>query len=112
METAILELKLVHYLDSVDQETLFLVFLDLQKAYYTVYHGGLLITLDVHGAGPHMCSLLEKNWYQQGVVTRQNRYHKPQFNESRGTTQGGLILPTLFNLIVDNEVWNWLALAV
>ena len=41
-----------------------------------------------------------------------NGYHGPHLQVTRGTTQGGLISPTLFNLIVDNVVRNWLALAV
>ena len=42
----ILELKLVQELASVDQDPLFLEFIDLQKAYSTVYHGSLLKTLE------------------------------------------------------------------
>ena len=36
MGTTILELKLAQELDSMEQNPLFLVFLDLHKAYYTV----------------------------------------------------------------------------
>ena len=47
---------------------------------------------------------------QQEVFTRQNRFHGPNFKTTRGNTQDGLISPTLFNLMVDNVVLNWLAL--
>ena len=51
-------------------------------------------------------------WNQQEVATRQNGYHGLHFKATRGDMQGGLISPALFNLIVDNVVWNWLALTV
>ena len=51
-----------------------------------------------------MYILLAVFWDQQKVVTRQNGYHGPHFKATRGDTQGRLITPTLFNLIVDNVV--------
>ena len=74
--------------------------------------GQLLTTLEGYGAGTHMCRLLAVFCYQQEVATQQNRYHSPHFKTTRGTTQGGLILPTLFNQIVDNMVQRWLAMMV
>ena len=59
-----------------------------------------------------MCRLLAVFWDQQEVFTHQNGYHGPHFKSTRGTTQDGIISPTLFNLIVDNMVQNWLALTV
>ena len=57
MGKAILELKMMQDLDSVDQDSLFLVFLDPKKAYDNVYSGRLLKTLDGYGAVPNMCIL-------------------------------------------------------
>ena len=51
-------------------------------------------------------------WYQQEVVNPQNGYHIPHFIEISGNNQGVLVLPTLFNLIVENMVRNYLALTV
>ena len=53
----------------MDQDPLFLVFLDLKKAYITVDRGRLLRTLRGYGASPHMCSLLAVFWYQKEVTT-------------------------------------------
>ena len=105
-------MKLAHKLDSVYQDPLFLVFLDLQKAYYTVDFGCLMTTLEGYGAGTHMCSLLSVFWDQKEVVTCKNGYHDLNFKAIWGTSQSGLISPTLFNLIVDNVVRNYLALTV
>ena len=68
--------------------------------------GRLLMTLEGYGAGPHMRGLLAEFWGWQGVLSRKNGYHSPHFQATRGTIQGGIILPTLFNIVVDNVVWN------
>ena len=60
--TAIMELKLVQELASVDQDTLFLVFLDLRKEYDNLDHDQLLKTLEGYGAGPKMRGILEEFW--------------------------------------------------
>ena len=44
-ETATLEIKMEHELDSIDQDIIFLVFLDIQNVYNTVDWGRLLTTL-------------------------------------------------------------------
>ena len=49
--TAIMELKIVEYLASVDQDPLFLVFLDLRKSYDILDRWRLLQLLAVYGAG-------------------------------------------------------------
>ena len=59
-----------------------------------------------------MCNLLVVFLYQQEFIAHQNGYHGPYFKTTRGTTQGILISPNLFNLIVYNVVCNWLALMV
>ena len=59
-----------------------------------------------------MCRLLAVFWDQQEVVTRLNGYHGLHFKATQGTTQGGLVLPTPSNFIVNNEVNNWLAMKV
>ena len=51
-------------------------------------------------------------WYQQDVVTRQNRYHDPHFKATQGNTQGRLILTNLFNLMIYNVESNWLGMTV
>ena len=76
---AILELKLVQELDSVDQGPPFLIFLYLRKAYETVDCGQLQKTLERYGADPHMFRLVVVFWDQQEVVTRQNGYHGLHF---------------------------------
>ena len=52
-------------------------------------------------------------WAPVGILGAwKNWYHGTQLQATRGTTQGGLISPTLLNIIVDNVVQNWIALTV
>ena len=88
-----MEFKLVQELASVDQDPLFLIFLDLQKAYDTVDLGRLLVTLEVYCSGPHMCWLLAVFWCQQEVFTWKNRYHAPHFKVTRGILRAYSYLP-------------------
>ena len=62
MGTAILKLNLEQEFDRVDQYPLFLVFLEPQKAYDTVYGPHLLTTLEGYGAGLRICKLLLVFW--------------------------------------------------
>ena len=70
MGTEAIELKISQELSSVNQEPLFLVFLNLKKAYDTVDHGRLIRTLEGYEAGPQMCKLLATFWDHQEVVIR------------------------------------------
>ena len=58
MGTAIMKLKRAQNISSIDQDPLFLVFLDLRKAYDTVDQERLLIILKGYGSGPRMCGIL------------------------------------------------------
>ena len=55
---AITELNMAQELASIDQDLLFLVFLDIWKAYNALDCGRLLKTLVGYGAGPKMQGLL------------------------------------------------------
>ena len=105
-----MEIKLLQELASVDHKTLFLVFFDLMKAYNNVDRGRLIRTLEGYGDGPQMCNILVTFWVHQGVVTRQNGYHVPEFKSNRGTKKSGLISLTLFIVVLDNVVGIWLAM--
>ena len=67
--TAIMELKIMQELACVDQDPIFLVFLDLRKAYDNLDRGRLLNTLEGYGAGPKMRDIMEEFWERQGGVT-------------------------------------------
>ena len=110
--TAIMELKIPQELASLDREPLFLVSLDIRKAYYTVDRESLVQTLEKYGAGTCVCQLLETFWAYQKVVPRHNGYHGPAFPATRGMMQGSLLSTTLFNAVVGNFIRTWLVMTV
>ena len=77
--TPILELKLAQELASVDQHPLFLVLLDLRKAYNRQDPGMMLQTLSGYRAVPKLRGSLTKFWLRREVFTRQNVFHGPPF---------------------------------
>ena len=89
-----------------------MLFLDLWKAYDTIEWDRLLITLKGYVSGPKMCGVLENFWECQQMVPRQNGFHRMAFPATRGITNGRLVSPTLFNVVVDNVIRTWLAMKV
>ena len=72
----------------------------------------LLKKLEGYSAGPRMCRLLETFCSHQQLVPRHIGYHRPDFPDTRGMTQGDLVSPTLLNIVVDNVIRTWLAITV
>ena len=80
--TASIQVKLAQELASVEQEPLFLVFLDLRKAHNTVDRPRALQTYREYGMGPRMCRLLGNFWEWQQVVAQQQGFHGPVFTSN------------------------------
>ena len=110
--TPVMDLKIAQELASMDQEPLFLLFLELQKAYDNLYGGCLLHILERNRAGQKMRDILEEFWARQEVVTQQNSCHGPQFRANHRNTQGGLTLTKLFNMAFESVVQHWLYMTV
>ena len=81
------------------QTTLYFIFLDLQKAYDTVNRERLLEILEGYGVGPNALGLLKFYWDHQRCVAKCGKYHGETFVPYRGATQGGVVSPTLFNVL-------------
>ena len=54
--------------------------------------------------GPRDVDTLGRIMGEPGGGHQEEWYHGPQFRANRGTTQGWLALPTLFNVAVDSVV--------
>ena len=72
-----MEIKLAQELVSVEQDPLFLIFLDIRKAYDNLDRGRVLQTLMGYRAGPKMRGFLVAFWSRQDVVILQNGFHGP-----------------------------------
>ena len=91
------------------QKTLHFIFLDLRKAYDTVNRERLLEILEGYGIGPNILGLLKFYWDNQRCVAKSGNYHGETFVPYRGAIKGGIVFPTLFNVLVDAVVRKWLA---
>ena len=72
----------------------------------------MLELLRAFGVGDKACTLLARFWEEMQVVARQSGYHGMVFRTSCGVTQGDIISPTLFNIVVDAVVHYWLSQVV
>ena len=103
-DTACIESKLLQQLLKMVQKTLHFIFLDLRKAYDTVDRERLLEILEGYGVGPNILGLLKFYWENQRCVAKVGKYHGDIFVPFRGATQGGVVSPTPFNVLLDAVV--------
>jgi hypothetical protein len=105
--TATLNAKLQMQLAHIQGIPLYQLFLNLSKAYDTLDCTRALQLLQRYGVGEGTARLLTNFWNSQQVVARQQGYYGVPFHVERGTTQGDIISPTIFNIVVDAIVRTW-----
>jgi hypothetical protein len=110
--TAIIEAKLFQQLASIQQVPVFEIFLDLKKAYDTLDRARTLEILERYGVGALTIQLLRRFWDRQLVVAKQGGHFGAAFPATRGVTQGDIVSPTIFNIVVDATVRYWLTLVL
>jgi hypothetical protein len=104
---ASLDAKLQMQLSHIRSVPLYQLFLDLSKAYDTLDQTRTLQLLQGYGIGERILHLLTNFWTGLKVVARQQGYHGEPFRSERGTTQGDIISPTIFNVVVDAVIRTW-----
>ena len=73
--TATLEDKVLHQLAAMREEVLYVIFLDLTKAYDALYRSRCLEILEGYGVGPNARRLLTTYWRRQTMVARAAGYY-------------------------------------
>ena len=105
--TATLEAKLLQKLAARREEVLYVIFLDLTKAYNALDSSRCLEILEGYGVGPNASSMLKTYWRRLTMVARVGGYYRKAFKGGRGVKQGDPLSPTIFNLVVDAVVRHW-----
>ena len=54
--------------------------------------------------GPQAFRILQTNWYWLQMVVRAGGYYRMSFQVFRGVTQGGPLILTVLNVVVDTVV--------
>jgi Reverse transcriptase (RNA-dependent DNA polymerase) len=99
--TAIIEAKLRMQMAKQTTNPLYLVFLDLKKAYDTLDRDQTIHILRVYGIGPNIIHFIQKIWDMDTVVPKQAGFYGKQFRAGQGVRQGDIKSPTIFNIIAD-----------
>ena len=64
--------------------------------------------LEGYGVGPSPRRLLKNYWRRLTMVARAGGYYGEAFKGARGVTQGDPLSPTIFNVVMDAVVRNWI----
>ena len=68
--TTTLKDKLLHQLVALREEVLYVIFLDLHKAYDSLYRNRCMEILEVYGVGPQYLRILGTYWGRLRMVAR------------------------------------------
>ena len=110
--TSTLEAKLLQQLAATREEVLYVIFLDLAKAYDALDRSMILEILEGYGVGQRVRQLLRAYWRKSTMLARAGGYFGTGFKGKRGMTQGDPLSPTIFNVVVDVVVRHWVTLKV
>lgn len=104
MITAMSEVILLNQIMEAHHCPYYQVLLDLSKAFYKVSHSKLYLLMKQYVIGDNTRVLIEQFWNMQQAALKQWGYFDNIFSLQRGVTQGYVICPTLFNLVIDMVV--------
>jgi Reverse transcriptase (RNA-dependent DNA polymerase) len=90
-----------------ERSTIKQIYLDLKKAYDTLDRPSTLRILQAYGIGPNILHVLSTFWNRHTVVPRASGYHGRDFRATRGVTQGEIVSPMIFNIVLDCIIKAW-----
>ena len=89
-----------------------MIFLDLHKAYETLEMSRCLEILEGYRVGPNSRRILHTYWRRLTMGARAGGYYGMAFQGVLRVTQGNTLSPTIFNVVVDEVVRNWVMVVV
>ena len=91
-------------LHSITQKPLYMIFLDLKKAYDTLDRTQAERILRGYGVGPKIMNFIKRIWKGDTMYPKRAGYYGKPFRAQRGVRQGDIISPMVFNIMVDAVV--------
>ena len=101
MGKAILEAKLAQQLVRITHEPLFQVFLDVQKVCDSLDRGQCMEIMRGYRMVQNMARLIAHHWESFIFVPKGGIFLETAFGTGKGFTQGYLVYPMIFNIVVD-----------
>ena len=89
------------------EEILYEVLLDLWNSYDALDWEWCMEILVAYRFSLWTERLLWIYWEEITIVSRAGPYYSAPFNGSRGVTQGDLLPPNIFNMVVDVVILHW-----
>ena len=105
--TALIEAKLRMQLTMRTRTPLFMIFLDLKKAYDTLDRTQAIRILEGYGVGPRLIQIIKNIWEGDTMVTKQAGYFGRPFRAKRGVRLGDILSPMIFNIMMDAVIRYW-----
>ena len=105
--TALIEAKLRMQLTMRTCTPLFMIFLDLKKAYDTLDRTQAIRILEGYGVGPRLIQIIKNIWEGDTMVPKQAGYFGRPFRAKRGVRQGDILSPMIFNIMMDAVIRYW-----
>ena len=110
--TAALGANMIQQIMAMREAVLFEVFLDLHNAYDALDWDRFLDILTAYKVVPRTIQLLQTYWGRLTMVDRASIYFGLPFKGYHIVTQGDHLSPTLFNMVVDTVIRNWVMVVV
>ena len=105
--TAILEVKLLQPLIAMREKVLHSIFLDLCKSYDALYIYHCLNILAGYGVVTRTLRILRTYCDHIQMAAKAGGHYGHILKRHRGVTQGIPLSPTVFNVVVDAVILNW-----
>ena len=106
--TTPLKTNLLQKMTDMKEEVIYEVFLDLYKYYNDLYQGWCLNILAAYGVVPWALRLLRQYWDCLSMVAWSEVYFGMPFKGHWGVTQGNFLSRTIFNVVVDAVLWQYI----
>ena len=90
-----------------NRKKIYACFVDLQKAFDSVWRNGLLYKLIKTGMGKYMYNIIKNQFSNTLFSIKTDNMNSEYFQTNRGVRQGDSISPTLFNIFINDLSLNF-----